>query len=179
MVGQKQSELQTVGGTTLTGDQMNPLTRLSKNFRLNEFIKSNTAIRLGIDNTPDEESIARLEYLANTVAQPIRDHFSLTTIINSGYRCLELNRVLGSSDNSQHVTGNAIDIEVPGVDNYDLAMWVKDNLDFDQLILEFYDGTPSSGWVHVSKTTQGKKDRFDCLTINGGSVKRGLVKNDR
>jgi hypothetical protein len=157
------------------GDRMHPSTRLSNNFKLKEFIKSSTATRLGIDNTPSPEVLAKLDLLANLIAQPIRDHYKKATTITSGFRCLELNRQLGSSDRSQHVLGEALDIEVSGVDNYDLAMWVKENLDFDQLILEFYDGSPESGWVHVS-LSGSHKNRGECLTINTGSIKRGIKK---
>ena len=155
---------------------MHPSTKLSENFRLSEFIKSGTATRLGIDNSPSNDIITRLYLMANMIAQPIRDHYKRSTTINSGYRCLELNRALKSSDTSQHVTGSALDIEVSGIDNYELANWIKENLDFDQLILEFYDGTPASGWVHVSLSESGT-NRGECLTINKGSIKRGLVKN--
>jgi zinc D-Ala-D-Ala carboxypeptidase len=159
------------------GDQMHPSTRLSSNFRLSEFIKSNTAVRLDIDNTPDDAAITMLQVLAIKVAQPVRDHFNKATTISSGYRCLELNRALRSEDNSQHVLGEAIDLEVSGVDNYELAKWIEENLDYDQLILEFYDGSPASGWVHVSLSSDGK-DRKECLTINKGRVRRGIVKGD-
>lgn len=148
--------------------------KLSENFRLGELIKSNTAVRLGIDNTPNFEQLENLRDLACSVLQPVRESFGIT-LISSGFRCQRLNAALGSSGRSQHLTGNAVDIEVPGVDNYVLANWIKENLMFDQLILEFYDGTdPSSGWVHVSYKTLG--NRGQCLTINQGTVKRGLVK---
>jgi len=153
---------------------MNLQQKLSENFRLGELTKSNTAIRLGIDNTPTFEELENLRSLACIVLQPVREHFGIT-LISSGFRCQKLNAALGSSDRSQHLTGNAVDIEVPGLDNYVLATWIRDNLEFDQLILEFYDGIdPASGWVHVSYKDLG--NRGQCLTINKGTVKRGLVK---
>ena len=88
--------------------------------------------------------------LCENVLQPIREHFGTTTI-NSGFRGDILNRRIGGAKKSQHRFGEAADIEVPGVSNYDLAKWIKDNLHFDQLILEYHTpGTPNSGWVHVS-----------------------------
>jgi zinc D-Ala-D-Ala carboxypeptidase len=155
---------------------MHPSTRLSENFRLSEFTKSNTAIRLEIDNTPDDAAITMLEVLAISVAQPIRDHYNKATTISSGYRCLDLNRALNSSDNSQHVLGEAIDLEVSGVDNYVLATWVKENLEYDQLILEFYDGSPASGWVHISLASSGN-NRKECLTIDKGRARHGILKS--
>lgn len=150
------------------------LIRLSKNFRLSEFTKSDTAVRLGIDNVPNEKEIKNLERLVNKVIQPVRDWLGQPLIINSGFRCLELNRALKSSDSSQHVQGNAADIESIYIDNYELACWIRDNLEFDQLILEFYDGVdPTSGWVHVSYSEYNRKE---CLTIVKGNIKRGLVK---
>lgn len=145
--------------------------KLSKNFTLAEFIKSQTAIRRGIDNTMPEEHLEAAKKLAENVLQPVRDHFGPTGI-NSGYRGLELNEAVGGSKTSQHCKGQAADIEVPGVANYDLAKWIADNLDFDQLILEFYTpGIPDSGWVHVSYT--GNNHRKQVLTasrVNGKTV---------
>lgn len=148
--------------------------KLSRNFRLSELTKSTIAVRLGIDNTPNRDEIEQLEWLCLRVLQPVRDYFGKAVNVGSAFRCLELNRELHSSDSSQHLTGNAADIEIFGVDNYVLACWIRDNLEFDQVILEFYDGTPNSGWVHVSWVAEN--NRAECLTINKGVVKRGLVK---
>ena len=143
--------------------------QFSKNFTLNELIKSNTAKSRGIDNTPtDETQLANLKQLTEKVLQPIRDHFGPTTI-NSGYRSPVLNEAVRGSKTSQHCYGQAADVEVRGVANYDLAKWIEDNLDYDQLILEFYTpGILDSGWVHVSYT--GKNHRKQSLTakkVNG------------
>lgn len=146
--------------------------KLSKNFSLSEMLKSQTAARHGIINVPGHDELDNLKVLVTEVLQPVRDHFGPVNI-NSGFRCLELNRKIGSSDRSQHVKGMAADIEVAGVDNKDLAKWIRDNLDFDQLILEFYyDTDPSSGWVHVS--FNGDSNRKQCLTINKHGVKHGF-----
>ena len=111
--------------------------KLSKNFSMAEFTKSQTAERKGIDNTPQGEHLEAAVALFENVVQKVRDHFGVTTI-NSGYRCPELNAAVGGSATSQHCHGEAADIEVPGVANSDLANWIVDNNDFDQVILEFY-----------------------------------------
>ena len=124
---------------------------LSKHFSLAELTKSSTATRRGIDNDPDSTARENLIVLCSEILEPVREHYGVPFVPNSGFRCLELNRAIGSSDSSQHVTGNAVDFEVPGVDNKEVALCVKENCDFDQLILEFYkEGEPTSGWVHCS-----------------------------
>lgn len=145
--------------------------RLSKNFTLQEFIKSQTALRLDIDNTPNDEHLEAAKKLAEHVLQPIRDHFGPTTI-NSGYRGPELNKAVGGSERSQHCKGEAADIEVPGVSNYDVAKWIEDNLDFDQVILEFYTlGIPDSGWVHVTYVGEGnRKKSLTASKVDGKTV---------
>ena len=146
--------------------------KLSKNFSLKELTKSQTAMRNDIDNSPNTEQIVNLTALCNCVLQPIRDEHGRVDI-NSGLRVLELNRKIGSSDNSQHVLGMAADIECPAVDNFELAKWINDNLDFDQLILEFYTaGEPTSGWVHVSYNRDGsnRKKAMTAVKNNGKTV---------
>ena len=137
-----------------------------------EFIKSDTADRLGIDNTPQGEHLEAAKALFENVVQKVRDHFG-PTVINSGYRCPELNEAVRGSKTSQHCHGEAADIEVPGVANGELAQWIVDNLDFDQVILEFYTpGQPSSGWVHVTYKADGT-NRNKALTaakIDGKTV---------
>lgn len=148
---------------------------LSKNFSVNEMIKSQTALRHGIDNWPDVDALLSMDYLANAVLQPIRDEFG-PTHISSGFRCLELNRKLGSKDTSQHIKGEAADIEIWGFDNRKLAVWINENLVFDQLILEFYDGVnSSSGWVHVSFVMPLDENKMQCLTINKSGVFNGFI----
>ena len=139
------------------------MAKLSKNFSLKEVLRSDTAIRLGIDNTPDNEQLINLTHLAIFILQPVRDQHGSTTV-NSGLRVLELNRAIGSSDTSQHAKGQAADIECAAISNLELAKWIRDNLDFDQVILEAYDGVdPRSGWVHVSYRNDGQ-NRKKCLT---------------
>ena len=125
--------------------------KLSANFQLSELVKSQIAERKGIPNNPSPAHIDNLKALCVNVLQPIRSHFEAPVMISSGYRSPELCIAIGSKITSQHATGNAADLEVPGIDNKVLATWIKENLEYDQLILEFYrDGEPDSGWVHVS-----------------------------
>jgi len=124
---------------------------LSANFTLKELTKSDTATRLGIDNTPDDAVIESLKLLCENVLQPVRDHFGKSVTVNSGYRSPESNAAVGGSKTSDHCKGQAADIEIDGISNTDLAHWIMDNCDYTQLILEFYtQGQPNSGWVHVS-----------------------------
>ena len=145
--------------------------RLSTNFSLQEFIKSQTATRQGLDNTPNEEHLASAKVLFENVVQKVRDHFGVT-VINSGYRGPALNEAVGGSTKSQHCKGEAVDIECPGTPNYDVANWIKENLEFDQLILEFYTpGIPDSGWVHVSYKSEGnRKHVLTAMKENGKTV---------
>jgi uncharacterized protein YcbK (DUF882 family) len=125
--------------------------KLSNNFVLSEFTKSQAAERLGVDNTPSQVVINNLKLLVSNVLQPVRDHYGKTMVISSGYRSPALNKAVGGAKTSDHMTGCAADIEIPGVANYDLAVYIRDNLPFTQVILEFYTpGIPDSGWVHVS-----------------------------
>lgn len=125
--------------------------KLTANFSLNELTQSETALRKNLDNTPSEEVIANLKLLAEKVLQPVRDHYGKGVKVNSGYRSPEVNASVGGSRTSDHCKGQAADIEIPGVANADLAQYIKDSLQFTQLILEFYtQGIPDSGWVHVS-----------------------------
>ena len=150
---------------------------LSKNFTLQEYIKSQTALRKGIDNTPSEEHLESAKKLFEQVVQPVRDNFGVT-VINSGYRGPALNAAVGGASSSQHCKGEAVDIECPGTPNYDVARWIEDNLDYDQLILEFYTpGIPDSGWVHVSYKSEGnRKQSLTAMKEDGKTVyKPGLI----
>ena len=123
---------------------------LTRNFTLAELIKSDTAIRKGINNNPNAEQIEKLKTLCEKILQPVRDHFGRVKI-TSGFRSPELCVAIGSSLSSQHSKAEAADFEVVGVDNCELADWIKRELPYDQLILEFYTpGEPNSGWIHAS-----------------------------
>jgi hypothetical protein len=142
---------------------------LSANFSLKELTKSDTATRLGIDNTPDDETIDNLKMLCEKVLQPVRDHFGKSVTVNSGFRSSETNQATGGSKSSDHVKGQAADIEIAGVANAELAQWIMDNLDYTQLILEFYtQGVPDSGWVHVSYDPNNlKKQELTAVKVAG------------
>ena len=149
--------------------------KLSPNFSLAEQCKSQTAVRRGIDNTADSPSILEsLTNLAVNILQPIREHYDIPYTPSSGFRSDALNEAIGGSKTSQHSRGQAADIEIPTVDNATLAQWIIDNLEWDQLILEFYKkGEPTSGWVHVSYNAEG--NRKEILTYDGKSYQKGLI----
>lgn len=147
---------------------------LSKNFHLSEFTKSQTASRKGIDNTPGQIEIQNLTALTVNVLEPIRAYWKRPIMISSGYRSPKLNVAIGGSKTSQHCFGQAADIEIDGIDNCDLCRWIRDHIDYDQLILEFhnhYEG-PNSGWVHVSYVNK-TANRHQNLTASsvGGKTK--------
>jgi hypothetical protein len=124
---------------------------LSANFTYKELTRSDTAIRLGIDNSPGPEELENLKLLCEKVLQPVREHFGKSVTVNSGFRNAATNVATGGSKTSDHVKGQACDIEIEGVPNAELAQWIMENLDYTQLILEFYtQGIPDSGWIHVS-----------------------------
>ncbi len=144
---------------------------LTANFTLAELTKSETALRHDMDNTPGEAEIANLTALAQNVLQPIRDHFGKGVKVNSGFRHPEVNAKVGGSKTSDHCQGQAADIEIPGVPNAELAEWIKDNLEFRQLILEFYTpGIPDSGWVHVSYVAGDNKKQVMTATKKDGKT---------
>ena len=144
---------------------------LSPNFTLFEMTKSETALRHDMDNTPGEAEIANPKALAENVLQPIRDHFGKGVKVNSGFRHPAVNAKVGGSKTSDHCQGQAADIEIPGVPNAELAEWIKDNLEFRQLILEFYTpGVPDSGWVHVSYVAGDNKKQVMTATKEDGKT---------
>ena len=142
----------------------NNMMKLSANFTLDELIKSQVATRKNISNNPSPQQIENLKALAINILQPIRTNFDKPMIISSGFRCAELCLEIGSSINSEHCAHEksaAADFEIWSIDNKELAMWIKDNLEFNQLILEFYkSGDPNSGWIHCSYSTEHNKNQF-------------------
>ena len=132
--------------------------KLSNNLSLAEMTKSSTAQRRGIDNMPTPEHMENMKVLAAKIFQPIREHFNRPILISSGYRSKALNDAIGGSQTSQHSIGEAIDIDMDGttLSNTDVFNYIKDNLEFDQLIWEFgNDEKPD--WVHVSYKANGKQ----------------------
>lgn len=127
--------------------------KLSKNLSLNEVTKSTTALRRGINNTPTEEHIENLKYVAEKVFQPIREHFGVPIYISSGYRSQALNEAIGGSPRSFHSHGMALDLDQDGrnkgVSNADVFYYIKNNLPYTELIWEFGDET-NPNWVHVA-----------------------------
>lgn len=143
--------------------------KLSKNFSLEELTKSDSAIRHGIDNTPPAEVIANLQALVDNVLQPLRDKFGAIAV-TSGYRSPELNKKIGGSTTSHHCLGYAADFEVLGMDNRELALYIRDNLKFTQLISEFYTGEPDSGWVHCAYNPKDLKGQVLTAKKVGGKT---------
>ena len=135
--------------------------KLSENFSLSELTKSQTAERKGIDNTPSPTHQENLKSLCEMVLQPVRDHFSRVVTISSGYRSPELCTAIGSKSTSQHARGEAADFEIFGVSNKELADYIHENLDYDQLILEYWKKEdPNSGLVHCSYTNGNNRKQY-------------------
>lgn len=138
--------------------------KLSKNLSLAEATKSLTAKRLGIDNTPDEWVTENLRQVAINIFQPVRDAFRNPIYVSSGYRSADLNTAIGGSKRSQHVEGRALDLDADvygGCTNSQIFNYIKENLEFDQLIWEFGDES-NPDWVHVSFIYDGD-NRKRCL----------------
>ena len=135
--------------------------QLSKNFSLQELIKSQTAERKGIDNTPSTEHQENLKLLCTSILQPIRDHFSRVVSVSSGYRSPELCTAKGSKITSQHARGEAADFEIFGLSNKTLADYIDSELHYDQLILEYWkESDPNSGWVHCSFSAGNNRKQY-------------------
>ena len=151
---------------------------LTPNFTLEELTKSETALRKNMPNVPTEADITNLKLLADNVLQPLRDHYRVGIKVNSGYRSPDVNAAVGGSRTSDHCKGQAADIEIPGIANAVLAQYIKDNLQYTQLILEFYTpGIPDSGWVHVSYDANNLKCQTLTATKKDGKTAylNGLV----
>lgn len=117
--------------------------QLSPHFSLAEMTFSQTATRYGLDNTPSPVVIANLQNLCINLLEPLRK-ITGPIRVSSGYRSSLVNSRVGGAANSEHLYGQAADITVPGMSNYDLACLIRDQFQFDQVILEF------NSWVHVS-----------------------------
>ena len=144
---------------------------LSPNFSLEEMCKSSTALRKNINNTPNDLQEQSMTALCKNILQPIRDEFG-PFIVSSGFRSIALCQAIGSKATSQHAKGQAADFEVPGVDNYELALWIDTNLSYDQLILEYYSGG-NSGWIHCSYVPNGRKQKLTIDNYHGTRI--GLI----
>jgi zinc D-Ala-D-Ala carboxypeptidase len=137
--------------------------KLSKHLTLAEVIKSQTAIQKGIDNTPTYEHLENLKLIANRVFEPLRAFLNKPIRVNSGYRSEALNKAIGGSKTSQHCKGEALDID-EGKEAFD---YIKDNLEFDQLIWEFGDNN-NPDWIHVSYNRfKNRKQVLNAVKKNG------------
>lgn len=132
--------------------------KLSDNFTLEEVAKSDTAIAKNIFNIPEIKIIRNASLLIRNVLQPLRDHIQKPINVESFYRSVELNREIKGSKTSQHVYGQAVDIKISGIDYKDVVEYIRNNLEFDQLILE-----PT--WIHVSFSRY--KNRKEVLRFDG------------
>jgi zinc D-Ala-D-Ala carboxypeptidase len=145
--------------------------KISPNLNLAEITRSDTAKRHGIDNTPTAEHLENFKLLADKVFEPIREHFKTPIFISSGYRSKALNSFIKGSSSSQHCTGQAIDIDMDGsngeVTNRMVFDFIKNKLDFDQLIWEF--GTDfNPDWVHVSYVKgKNRKQKLKAIRTSG------------
>lgn len=154
---------------------MNMWDKLSENYAVGELVRSDTAERKGIDNMPPDEYFSKLQRLAVEVLEPILKQYQIPFSPNSGYRSPELNAAVGGSNKSQHSKAEAVDISIRGISNFELAGWVQDNLQFDQLILECYrSGEPNSGWVHISLKPEGETNRLMAMTYSNKQYTQGL-----
>lgn len=146
---------------------------LSENLTLAEVTKSDTAIKNGIDNTPHGDHLDNLMAIAQDVFQRVRDHFNVPIKVTSGYRSPELNKLIGGSANSQHCTGEALDLDADvfgAIENRDVFRFISENLTFDQLIWE-YGSSMNPDWVHVSYKKEGNRGEVLRAIREGGKTK--------
>jgi len=136
---------------------------ISKHISYKEGTRSTTALRLGIDNEPNEEQLANMKLVANNVFEPLRVFINGPIKVNSFFRSPDLNKAIGGSTRSQHCKGQAIDIDdtYGKATNAEMYWWIKENLDFDQMIWEF-GNNDNPDWVHVSYISPDK-NRNRCL----------------
>ena len=137
--------------------------RISKHVSYKEGVRSNTAMRLGIENIPNEEQLENMRCIADNIFEPLRSYVGGPIKINSFYRCPELNKAIGGSTTSQHCKGQAMDIDdtFGRMTNAEMYEFIKNHLDFDQIIWEFGDDD-NPNWVHVSYVSP-EKNRNKCL----------------
>lgn len=131
--------------------------QLTPHFTLEELTRSATAEQRGIDNTPNEEVVENLQRLARNVLEPARQKFGAPIIVSSGYRCGELNKAVGGKPTSQHLHGEAADLQVKGVRNLSKLYRILDDIPHDQLLFE----TNGNGtkWIHVSFRLCGNRNQ--------------------
>mgnify|MGYP003626633231 CR=1 FL=1 len=139
--------------------------RISKHITHKEAIRSNTALRLNISNIPNDYEISNMVGIAANVFEPLREYVGGPIKINSMFRCEDLNRAIGGSSRSQHCQGRAIDLDdtFGHKTNAEMFNYIKNNLNFDQLIWEFGDNK-NPAWIHVSYVSQ-EENRTRCLRV--------------
>ena len=142
--------------------------KLSKNLTLVEATKSHTAIKYGISNKPSGDHLSNLIQIASKIFQPVRDHFQKPIIVSSGYRSQALNDIIGGASGSQHSKGEALDLD-GSVDNFLIFEYIKNNLEFDQLIWEFGDDE-NPDWVHVSYKSENNRGEVLLAVRQNGRV---------
>jgi hypothetical protein len=145
---------------------------MTQSFSIKELTYSDTAIRLGIDNTPTDEIFINLQNVVQFILEPVSNNFDSQIVITSGYRSPALCQAIGSKPTSQHTFGMAVDFEILGIPNKEVSDWIVNHLDFDQCILEFWKPEqPNSGWVHCSYKTSGNRKMYlKAYTANGRTV---------
>lgn len=131
-----------------------------------------TAVRKGIENKAGSGEIKNLTDLCYGVLEPVRAKFDKPITITSGFRSEELCEAIGSKKTSQHTKGEAVDFEIAGISNLGAALWLTNNTDFDQLILEYWTGEANSGWIHCS--FKEGSNRKQVLTFDGKNYTNGL-----
>lgn len=147
--------------------------RISKHISYKEATQSQTATRKGISNDPDAYQLQNMQLLAEKVFEPIREHFGVPIAINSFFRSQKLNKAIGGASGSQHTQGRAIDIDdtLGGVSNKQMFDYIKNHLDFDQLIWEFGDNN-NPAWVHISyvSPTENRNRVLKASKKNGKTI---------
>lgn len=143
--------------------------KISGNFTLEEVTKSQVALRLGINNDLPDELLQNAISVAENILEPVRKHYGKSIAPSSWYRSKALNKATGGSLTSDHCFGCAVDFEVIGVPNLEVAKFIRDNLNFKQLILEYYNPTQiNSGWVHASYLDE--QNNKDVLRTSDGKI---------
>ena len=147
--------------------------KLSKNLTLGEVMKSQTAIKHGISNRPSGEHLSNLIQIANKIFQPVRDNFGKPIAVTSGYRSQALNDLISGASGSQHCKGEGLDLDADvfgGLENWEIFEFIKNNLEFDQLIWEFGDDE-NPDWVHVSyKSEKNRGEVLSAVKQNGRTI---------
>ena len=148
---------------------------ISKHISYKEATRSLTAIRLGLENKPNEYELSNMIGVAENIFEPLREWVNDPIKVNSFFRSVELNKAIGGSSRSQHCQGRAIDIDdtYGHATNAEMFNWVKENLNFDQMIWEFGDDE-NPDWVHISWVSEDQ-NRNRCLRaerVNGKTTYR-------